>query len=162
MRSMERDAGVINASLGIVALFIGVILVLTTVRVASYFKPTPESIVKAFEEEGLEVGDYYAIEQEQDWDESPARKTYEKGVRFEIPSLREDAGGRVFVFDEREDLGAMVAYYEGIEESSTFGSELESHLYTEQYPSGYVLLQINGKLSKDKADRYGEVMENVT
>ena len=66
MRSMERDAGVINASLGIVALFIGVILVLTTVRVASYSEPTPESIVKAFEEEGLEVGDYYAIEQEQD------------------------------------------------------------------------------------------------
>jgi hypothetical protein len=117
--------------------------------------PSSEDIVLAFEEEGLEVGEFYPVEQEPDWNESIVPKTYEEGTRFEIPSMGTNEGGRVFVFESREDLEVMREYYRAVEEMPMFGPALHSHLYED----GLVLLQINGELPKTEADRYGEVME---
>jgi hypothetical protein len=112
--------------------------------------------VLAFEEEGLEVGDFYPVEQEPQWNRSPVPKTYEEGTRFEIPSLGRDPGGRVFVFEEQEDLEVMRDYYVQIVEMPIFGPSPHSHLYQD----GLVLLQINGQLPKTEADRYGEVLQD--
>jgi hypothetical protein len=124
---------------------------------ASFGMPSSEEVVLAFEEEGLEVGDYYPVEEEMGWGKSPVPNTFEEATRFEIPSLGRDAGGRVFVFENRENLKVVHDYYKELEDMPIFGPALHSHLYED----GLVLLQINGELPKQKADQYGEVLENV-
>ena len=54
--------------------------------------------------------------------------TFEEGIRFEIPSLGKDAGGRVFVFEDREDFGILRDYHKEIENMPVFGPALHSHL----------------------------------
>jgi len=152
--SVERSAAV---ALGIIAIvcIVGLVVIVGG-RFVGLGTPSSEDIVLAFEEQGLEVGDYYPVEQELDWNKSVVPKTYEEGTRFEIPSLGKDSGGRVFVFEDQEDLEVMRDYYESVEEMPIFGPSLHSHLYTD----GLVLLQINGQLPKTQADRYGEVLQD--
>lgn len=117
--------------------------------------PSSESIVEAFRDEGLPVGSSYPLEEDGGWETSPVPKTYEEGTRFLIPSLGYDAGGRVFVFENEEDLEVVASYYRNIENMPIFGEGLHSHLYSD----GLVLLQINGDLPEWEAGRYGEVLE---
>ena len=67
--------------------------------------PSSEEVVLAFKEEGLEVGAFYPFT-------SPGLvpQTYTEATRFEIPSLGPDEGGRVFVFENREDLAIVREY----------------------------------------------------
>jgi competence protein ComEC len=113
--------------------------------------------VLAFEEEGLGVGNHYPVEQDPGWEESPVPNTFEEGTRFEIPSLGRDAGGRVFVFESRENLAVIRDYYREIENLPVFGPALHSHLYED----GLVLVHINGELPKREADRYGEMLDET-
>jgi hypothetical protein len=150
---VERSAAL---ALGLIAVACVVgLFVIVGGRFLSLGTPSSEDVVLAFQDEGLEVGDFYPVEQEPEWNRSPVPKTYEEGTRFEIPSLGRDSGGRVFVFKEHKDLEVMRDYYVQIEEMPVFGPSLHSHLYTD----GLVLLQINGALPKTQADRYGKVLQ---
>jgi hypothetical protein len=149
---MERGAMI---GLGVIAVAGLLALALFGTGLVGFGTPSSEDIVLAFKEEGLEVGEYYPVEQDKDWNDSPVPKTYTEGTRFEIPSLGQDAGGRVFVFESREDLEVIRDYYTQIEKMPIFGPSLHSHLYED----GLVLLQINGELPKTEADRFGEVMK---
>ena len=157
---MQAAPKTFQAALGVVALIIGVLVVLTAIRVAAYDEPTPEMIVKVFEDKGLEVGDYYAVEQEEDWEASSVPEVYEGGVRFEIPSLGKSAGGRVFTFESYNEARVMFEYYESLGKMPGSGPKLESHLYAEGYLGGYALLQISGEFPKSEANRYGQVLED--
>ena len=157
---MQTAPKTLQAALGVVALIIGVFAVLTAIRVAAYDEPTPEMIVKAFEDRGLEVGDYYSVEQEESWEESSVPDVYTGGVRFEIPSIGKNAGGRVFTFESYDEARLMFEYYESLGKMPGSGPKLESHLYAEGYLGGHALLQISGKLSKTEAERYGQVLED--
>lgn len=141
--------------LGVLAAAVLLGLVLFGTGLVGFGTPSSEDIVLAFEEEGLEVGEFYPVEQEPDWSESIVPKTYAEGTRFEIPSMGENEGGRVFVYESREDLEVMSDYYRAVEEMPILGPSLHSHLYED----GLVLLQINGELPKTEADRYGGVMQ---
>ena len=157
---MQAAPKTFQAALGAVALIIGVFVVLTAIRLATYDEPTPEMIVKAFEDRGLEVGDYYSVEQEEGWEESSVPDVYTGGVRFEIPSIGKDAGGRVFTFESYDEARLMFAYYESLGKMPGAAPKLRSYLYAEGYLGGYALLQISRELPKTKADRYGQVLED--
>ncbi len=113
--------------------------------------PSSADVIQAFRDAGLEVGQFYPVEQEPDWDKLPVPKTYEEATRFEIPSVGEDAGGRVFVFETEEDLATVRDYYEG----------LQRPIQPYVYAKGKVLLQINRNLPEAEAERYNAVLNRT-
>lgn len=111
----------------------------------------PEAVIDTFLDAGLEVGETYPVEEEPDWQETRIPKSYAAALRFRIPSLEGDAGGRIFVFDSEEDLATVRDYYERLVPS------VRPHLYVE----GQTLLQITNQLPKAGADRYGAVLKET-
>jgi uncharacterized protein len=111
----------------------------------------PDEVIQAFQNAGLDVGETYPVEEDPGWDENLLPKTYAQAVRFRIPSLGGDVGGRVFVFDSEGDLAAVRNFYERLSPS------VRPHLYVK----GQVLLQIANELPKAEADRYGAVLKEV-
>jgi hypothetical protein len=87
---MERVAKLGLGLALIVGLLISLVLYLAQGALPSALggRPTSEEVVQAFQTEGLEVGTYYPVEEEnEDGTPSPLPKTYEEGTRFTIPSL---------------------------------------------------------------------------
>ena len=122
---------------------------------------SPDEVIQAFENAGLEVGETYPVEQEPGWDENRVPKTYALAARFTIPSLGvpeegvpgpRDRGGRVFVFNSEEDLVAVRNFYEGLPPT------VRPHVYVKDQ---VLLLQINNDLPKAEADRYGAVLQEA-
>jgi uncharacterized membrane protein (UPF0127 family) len=113
--------------------------------------PSSTEVVQAFRDAGLEIGESYPVEQEPGWDEKPVPRTYEEATRFTIPSLGEDAGGRVFVFGSEGDLAVVRDYYEGLERS------VRPYVYDE----GLVLVQISNQLPEDEAEKYWTVLKEA-
>jgi hypothetical protein len=114
---------------------------------------TSEEVVQAFRDEGLEVGESHPVEEEDP--SSPTfsvPKTYKEATRFEIPSLGEDKGGRVFTFETRRDVERVRTYYEG------FSGEAYSHVFVKD---DVVLVQINGELPVQEAGQYRAVLETM-
>lgn len=105
--------------------------------------PTAQDVVSAFKKSGLEA-------------ENPTPmgpKNYGfapyvcKGVRFLIPSLGEDSGGRIFVCPNAAERDAIAGYYEGLGKKS-------AALFSWVFVKGNVVVQINGDLEEDKARKY--------
>ena len=148
-----------GAKIGIgLVVFLGVLFVaiwfvtLPAIRSVSWTnQPSSEEVIQAFRDEGLEVGESYPVEQEPGWDELPVPKTYREATRFEIPSLGEDSGGRVFVFESRRDLSDVHDFYENLPEG------LRPHLYVEDG----VLLQLNNQLPASEARKYRDVLRDT-
>ena len=123
---------------------------------------SPDEVIQAFENAGLEVGETYPVEQEPGWDANRVPKTYAQAARFTIPSLGvpeegvpgpRDRGGRVFVFDSQRDLDAVRGYYEAL------GPSELPHVYVKEQV--LLLLQITNDLPKAEADRYGAVLQEA-
>ncbi len=113
--------------------------------------PSSAEVVQAFRDAGLEVGGSFPVEQDPGWSTTPVPKTYKEATRFEIPSMGEDAGGRVFVFESRADLTSVHDYYENLSEG------LRPHLYVEDG----VLLQLNNQLPVSEARKYRDVLRDT-
>ncbi|HZY56780.1 MAG TPA: hypothetical protein VFE09_03155 [Rubrobacteraceae bacterium] len=151
---MTREAKI---GIGLIV-FLGVLfaliwfVTLPAIRSASWTdQPSSEEVVQAFRDGGLEAGESYPVEQEPGWEELPVPKTYQEATRFEIPSIGEDAGGRVFIFDSRRDLSDVHDYYENLPEG------LRPHLYVEDG----VLLQLNNQLPVSEARKYRDVLRDT-
>ena len=129
------------------------IVLVATGACSGFGTPSSQDVVDAFEEEGLEVGKSYPLEEDEGWQAFEHPTNYEDGTRFEIPSLGRDAGGRVFTFDSEEDLNEMRDFYEGMTKETP---SVSSHLYQE----GLVLLQMNGDVGKAQAEGYADVLRN--
>lgn len=113
--------------------------------------PNSADVVQAFRDAGLEIGESYPVEQEPGWEERPVPGTYEEATRFLVPSLGEDAGGRVFVFGSEEDLRAVRDFYEGLAPST------RPYVYVE----GLVLVQVSNALPEGEAERYSTVLRET-
>jgi len=111
----------------------------------------PDEVIQAFQNAGLEVGEAYPVEEEPGWDETLVPKSYAQAVRFRIPSLGEDSGGRVFVFDSEGDLATVRSFYESLDPS----------VRPRVYVKDQVLLQITNNLPEAEADRYGAVLQEA-
>ena len=118
-------------------------------QATSAVTPSAAEVIEAFDEAGLEVGNAFPVEQEPGWDQKPVPKTYEEGVRFEIPSLGEGYGGRVYVFGSEENLTAVRDYYEGLP------SDIRPYVYVK----GKVLVQITNQLPNADAERYKAALD---
>lgn len=114
---------------------------------------TTEEMISAFRDEGLEVG---KVQPQRPEPGSPLPNVWKKQVRFLIPSIGPDAGGRVFTFEEEEDLNTVRSYYEGLNDLG--GLFCCSHVYTD----GLVLVQVPGDVPKNRADEYGRVLEETS
>lgn len=104
---------------------------------------TPTDVITAFQEAGLEA-------------ETPMPMTADdyglapmvgEGVRFLIPSLGEDKGGRVIVTDNSEDAEKLVTYYTSLGEASAL-------FFTWAFRNGNTVVQINGDLPESTARQY--------
>jgi len=78
----------------------------------------------------------------------------EEGKRFYIPSLGENAGGRIMSYDDQGDLEEMKKYYDDLgEESAMFFSWTMAH--------ENILIQINGDLPEEKYEEYKAALESL-
>lgn len=120
---------------------------------------TPDDVVKAFEEEGLEVGEYYHVEEDPEWGTGMLPKTMDSGTRFELASYAPTPDtprvGSVYHFASAEDQRVVSEYLTTVNET---GGMFYSHVYE---TDGF-LLQLDGGVPKQVADRYGSVLERVT
>ena len=122
-------------------------------------EPTTEDVVRAFVDEGLEVGEYYNVEDDPEWGTGLLPKTMDSGTRFELPSYtvgQHPSIGDVFHFATSEDQRIVSDYLETVSEAGG------GMFYTHVYETDGFLLNIDGNVPKNVADRYGGVLEEVT
>lgn len=109
-----------------------------------------DDIIKAFEDKDLEVEDPEEMTKD---DYGFAPFVADKGVRFLIPSVGEDDGGRIFTFQGEEDLHKLKKYYDDLgEDSAALASWTIEHKN--------VLVQLNGDLPGKKAWDYKEAIDS--
>ena len=118
-------------------------LALSAISAIAVADPTAQDVVSAFKNAGLEA-------------ENPTPmgpKNYGfapyvcKGVRFLIPSLGEDSGGRILACPNAADRDAIAGYYERLAKKS-------AAFFSWVFVKGNVVVQINGDLEEDKARKY--------
>lgn len=118
--------------------------VLSGAPIADFERWHPAEVIAAFRSAGLEVGDIVQLEPSS---QGLAPITEKEGIRFLIPSIGADAGGRIFSFRNEADLAAKRAYYEGLNRR---GSMTFSWIFVREN----ILVQINGTLPQERARRY--------
>ncbi len=113
----------------------------TSAEVANY-------LIKA----GLELENTRPIEKtKEDHGMSPMSEA--EGTRFYLPSLCSDCGGRIFSFSSEEDLQIMKNYFEELGKQSGL-------FFSWVFTKDNILIQINGDLSEDRAEKYKEALES--
>ena len=105
-------------------------------------------IVKKFKDEGLEVGEV------SDLPEKEYGNTRKEGKRILIPSLGEDSGGRLFLFDNEEDLQLAKSYYDSLGDAGPL-------FFSHTHQKGNFLFQMNGDMTDEDFKKYADVMDNL-
>ncbi|MFC4387760.1 stress protein [Gracilibacillus marinus] len=112
---------------------------------------TTDDVISAFKDAGLEVGETSEMTKD-DFGLGPMKS--EEGIRFLIPSLGENNGGRILTYKNESDLDEMKEYYDSLgEESAMFFSWTIKHKN--------VLVQINGDLPEEKYEEYKKALESL-
>ena len=111
-------------------------------------EPTVDDIVQAFKDADLEVGEVTEMDKKEFGD---ARK---EGKRVLIPSLGDDAGGRLMSFDKEKDLETTKAYYVDLGKSGPM-------FFSHTHQSGQFLLQMNGEMEDAEFEKYMKAMDGV-
>lgn len=127
-----------------------------TIEGATFEKWTVEQAIAAFKAANLEAENSYEMEPK-DYGLAPLTAT--KGVRFIIPSLGKDAagndqGGRVFSFANTDDLKRTQTYYDELGKGSAV-------LFSWLFVKDNILVQLNGELSKEVAQKYGTALDSM-
>lgn len=111
---------------------------------------TPADAVAAFKAVGLEAEDTRAMKPD-DYGLAPL---IGEGMRFFIPSLCEDCGGRIYAFDNQDDLEKMKTFYVTMGEESAI-------LFSWVFTKDNILVQINGDLDEATARQYETALNNL-
>lgn len=101
---------------------------------------TADDVVAAFRAAGLEVGEVRPLTRD-DYQMAPLVGS---GLRFLIPSLCEDCGGRVFAVEDAAEREALANYYRDL-------PKLSAILFSWVYVRDNIVLQINGDLPDEQA-----------
>ncbi|UED70696.1 hypothetical protein [Brevibacillus sp. HD3.3A] len=135
-----------------ILLFFTFVLILSLVfGCSTYEKWTPDQVINSFKTSSLEAENVKDMEKS---DYGMAPMTAKSGKRFYIPSLGENAGGRVLTFESQDDLEKMKQFYvEAGKQSAMFFSWV--------FVKDNVLVQINGDLPEDKAKLYEAALNNI-
>ncbi|EWH20411.1 membrane lipoprotein lipid attachment site-containing protein [Bacillus haynesii] len=107
---------------------------------------TADKVIQAFKDAGLEA------ENPTDLKEKEFGNTREEGKRILVPSLGDDAGGRLFKFKNKDDLKKAKAYYDDLGNSSPL-------FFSHTYAKDNFLLQMNGDMKDDQFEKYKAVMD---
>lgn len=110
-----------------------------------------DDVLTAFKDAGLEAEDTKEMTKD-DYGMAPMKAVEAK--RFLIPSLGEDSGGRIFSFDNEEDLEQTKAYYDDLGKETAM-------LFSHTASNKNILIQINGDLEDKKFDEYKEVLNSL-
>lgn len=111
---------------------------------------TPDAVIAAFVAAGLEAESPRPLTRE-DYGMAPY---VGDGVRFLIPSLGEDSGGRVIQVPDDAERASLVAYYVDLGKSSAL-------FYSHVFEHGDIVVQINGDLADDIAAQYEAALHTV-
>jgi hypothetical protein len=114
---------------------------------------TSAEVVAAFAAAGLEA-EHPRPMAIADYGMAPRRT--EDATHFLIPSLGTDASGRVMVFERLEDLTETRDYFE---ELGRRDEQFRSWVLTRE--PLLVLVQLNGELAEERAQRYDEVLQDL-
>jgi hypothetical protein len=112
---------------------------------------TSNQVVEAFKAAGLEAEDARPMTKD---DYGMAPMVAVEGMRFFIPSLCEDCGGRVLGFASSEDLEKTKAFYVRLGEESAM-------LFSWVFTRDNILVQINGDLPEETALKYKVALESL-
>ena len=118
-------------------------LALSVIPAIAVADPTAIDVISAFKNAGLEAKNPTPM-RPKDYGFAPYVC---KGVRFLIPSLGQDNGGRIFACPNATDRDAIAGYYERLGKKS-------AAFYSWVLVKGNVVVQINGDLEEDKAKKY--------
>lgn len=105
-------------------------------------------IIKVFKDDGLEIGETSELEKKE------FGNTREEGIRILIPSLGEDAGGRLFKFKNKKDLEKAKSYYDEL------GKEAPM-FYSHTHANGNFLLQMNGDMKDQDFEKYTSSLDKA-
>lgn len=119
--------------------------------VPEFIKWTPDQVLSAFQNAGLEIGEPYLM---QPTDYGLAPMVAVEGKRFLIPSMGVDFGGRVFSFASQNDLDMMNHYYDGLGKASGW-------FFSWLFVKDNILIQINGELPEDRAKQYEAALSSL-
>lgn len=75
-------------------------------------------------------------------------------VRFMIPTICADCGGRIFAFDDPEKLAVTKEYYDKLGEQSAY-------FFSWTFTKDNILVQINGDLPEEKAKQYQAALDQL-
>jgi len=110
-----------------------------------------DDVLQAFKDAGLEAENPREMTKD-DYGLAPMKA--QEAKRFFIPSLGEDAGGRVFSFNNVADLKQTKEYYDSLgKESAMF--------FSWTIEKGNILVQINGDLPKEEYEKYKKVLDEL-
>ncbi len=149
---MEREAkfGIVVA-VGLVGAFLWWFVLEPLVGSGGIADPTPEDVIEAFREAHLPAEGPKEMTPE---DYGMAPMVAEEGMRFLIPPLGEDAGGRVMSFDSQADLQKTKEFYDSLGRESAM-------LFSWTFQHENLLVQINGELPEDEARRYEAALKTL-
>ncbi len=116
-----------------------------------FIKWTTQQVVEAFKADGLEVGTPRSMTTD-DYGLVPMLAV--EGIRFFIPSICADCGGRIMSFASQEDLTIVENYYA---QMGRFGAVLFSWVYVKDN----ILVQINGELPEENAHMYQAALDSL-
>lgn len=107
--------------------------------------------IAAIQTAGLEFVDPHPMTKD-DYGMAPMSAT--EAVRFLLPSVCSDCGGRLYSFSSQADLELMRNYYEELGRQSAL-------FFSWVYAKDNLLIQINGDLPEDQALMYKDALENL-
>jgi hypothetical protein len=116
-----------------------------------FMKWSAADAVAALTAAGVEFADARPMTKD---DYGLAPMTAAEGIRFMIPSLCEDCGGRLYSFADLKDLELMEAYYVELGRSSAI-------LFSWVFTQDNILIQINGQLPEETARKYETAIKSL-
>ena len=111
---------------------------------------TADDVVAAFVAAGLEAEGARPMTR----DDYGAAPFVGEGVRFLIPSLGEDMGGRIIVVPDAADRERLATYYRDLGKQSAM-------FFSHVFEVGDVVVQINGRLADDVAAQYEAALHAI-
>lgn len=147
LQSLQGNNGLLISMVGLI--LIGIVIV-GFVLLSSNNKITPNDVLDAFIAAGLETGEVRDMTKD---DFGPAPLA-DEGIRFYIPSLCDDCGGRIMYYQDSSQLAQAERYY-------TEMGKLSAILFSWVFVRGNILVQINGDLPEDKARQYESALMGI-
>ncbi|EON70672.1 hypothetical protein [Lysinibacillus sphaericus] len=109
---------------------------------------TTDDVIKHFKDDGLETGEVSDLPNDE------FGNIRKEGKRVLIPSLGDDSGGRLFLFDSEENLQKAKSYYDELGNSGPM-------FYSHTHQSGLFLIQMNGDMEDNEFAKYSASLEKA-